>query len=308
MRRCVLALVPVLAALALAACGSGSDAAVSAEGDPSNSVLAAAASNATGAGSSKVDFTVTTQVPQHEGPVTLSGEGAFDYEAGRGRLAYDLGDLFAALGQTAPGADEPVEIILDGNVFYMKFGLLSSLVPGVKPWIKFDLESLAQQEGFDLGGLQSINQGYPSQMLEYLRAAGSVEELGAEEVRGVETTHYRGVVDFDRAVELAPAELRDRVRQSIEELEESSGLTELPVEVWIDGEGRPARIQYSFDGSVAPGGEGDGFTTIVTMELYDWGTDVVVEPPPASEVSDFSELSELAGAGTGTAMPDPAAG
>jgi hypothetical protein len=310
MRRLVFILISVLSALALAACGGGSGddgEAVTTGSGSSESILAAAASNASGAGSSKVDFTVTMQIPQQEGPVTLSGEGAFDYESKQGRLTYDFGDLFAALGQTVPGADEPVEIVLDGNVFYMKFGLLSNLVPGVKPWIKFDLESLAAQEGLDLSQFQSINQGDPSQMLEYLRAAGSVEEVGTEEVRGVETTHYEGVIDLDRVAELAPADVRDQVRRSIDQLKEQSGLTELPVEVWIDGEGLPARIQYSFDGSMLAGGEGEGFTTIFTMELYDWGTDVSVEPPPASEVTDISELTELVQQ-TGTAMAGAAAG
>lgn len=306
MRRLTFILVLALAALALAACGGGSsdggdggdEAAVSTGGDAADSILAAAATNATGAGSSKVAFTITTQVPQQEGPITLTGEGAFDYEAKQGQLSYDFGDLLGSLGQGA--ADEPVEMILDGNVFYMKFGLLSSLIPGGKPWIKFDLESLAGQEGIDLSQLQSVNQGDPSQTLEYLRAAGSVEEVGTEEVRGVETTRYKGVIELDKAVELAPVEAREQVRQSIEQLKEQSGLSELPVEVWVDGDGLPAKIQYSFAGSiVAAGTEGEDFTTIFTMELYDWGTDVTVEPPPASEVTDISELTELAGTATG---------
>lgn len=305
MRRLTVILILALASLALAACGGGSsdgggggDAGVSTGGASAGSILASAATNATGAGSSKVAFTITTQVPQQEGPITLTGEGAFDYEAKTGQLTYDFGDLLGSLGQGA--SEEPVEIILDGNVFYMKFGLLSSLIPGGKPWIKFDLGTLASQEGIDLSQLQSVNQGDPSQTLEYLRAAGSVEEVGAEEVRGVETTRYKGVIDLQKAVELAPEETRTQVQQSIDQLKEQTGLTELPVEVWIDGDGLPARIQYSFDGSiVAAGTESGDFTTIFSMELFDWGTEVTVEPPPASEVTDISELTGLAGTATG---------
>lgn len=308
MRRLTFILVPVLAALALAACGGGGNgggdgAAVPTGGDSADSVLAAAATNASGAGSSKVAFTITVQVPQQEGPITLSGDGAFDYETQQGELTYDFGDLFAASGQSLPGADEPIEIILDGTVVYMKFGLLSSVLPGAKPWIKFDVESLASQEGIDLSQFESINQGDPSQILEYLRAAGSVEEVGTEEVRGVETTRYKGVIDLDQAVELAPADVRDQVRQSIDQLKEQTGLTELPVEVWVDGDGLPARIQYSFEGSIAAAATGtdtEGFTTIFTMELYDWGTEVTVEPPPASEVTDISELTAQLGVGAST--------
>jgi hypothetical protein len=35
------------------------------------------------------------------------------------------------------------------------------------------------------------------------------------------------------------------------------------------------------------------------MELFDWGTEVTIEPPPAGEVTDISELAALAGATTG---------
>jgi hypothetical protein len=92
------------------------------------------------------------------------------------------------------------------------------------------------------------------------------------------------------------------VRQSIDQLKEQTGLTELPVEVWVDADGLPARIQYSFEGSIAAaatGADTEGFSTIFTMELYDWGTDVTIEPPPASEVTDISELTEQLGAATG---------
>ncbi len=305
MRRLTLILVSALAALALAACGGGSgdsggDAAlVTTGGDVADSILAAAATNATDAGSSKVAFTITTQVPQQEGPITLTGEGAFDYAGKKGQLTYDFGDLLGSLGQS--GSNEPVEIILDGNVFYMKFGLLSGLIPGGKPWIKFDLASIASDQGIDLSQLGSVNQGDPSQTLEYLRASGSVEEVGTEEIRGVETTHYKGVIDLDQVAELAPEATREQIRQSVEQLKEQAGVSELPVEVWVDGDGLPAKVQYSFAGSiVAPGTEGaEDVSTIFSMDLYDWGTDVTVEPPPASEVTDISELTQLAGAATG---------
>jgi hypothetical protein len=307
MRRLTFVLIAALATLALAACGGGSGdgsddgAAVSTGGDSAESVLASAATSAASAGSSSVDFTITVQVPEQEGPLTLSGDGAFDYETQQGQLTYDFGDLFAATGQTLPGADEPIEIILDGTVIYMKWGLLSSVLPDANEWIKVDATDLASQEGIDLSQLQSFNQGDPSQLLDYLRAVGNVEEVGTEEVRGVETTHYKGVIDLDRAVELAPADAREQVRQSIDQLKEQTGLTELPVEVWVDADGLPARIQYSFDGSIAAaatGADTEGFSTIFTMELYDWGTDVTIEPPPASEVTDISELAEQLGVAT----------
>jgi hypothetical protein len=299
--RLILLVLAVLAVLAFAACGGDDDGgggeavATTAASAPDEGTLAAAASNATEAGSSKVEFTVTTQVPEQEGPVTVSGEGVFDYATRQGTLTYDLSELLDSLGQDA--SSEPVEMILDGNVFYMRFPLLSSLVPGGKPWIKFDLEALAGQQGIDLSQLQSVNQGDPAQTLDYLRAAGSVEEVGTEDIRGVETTHYQGVIELDKVAELAPAESREQVRRSIDQLKEQAGVSELPVDVWVDSNGLPARIQYSFEGSLA-GGTGEDLSSVVTMDLFDYGVDVNVEPPPPDEVTDLAELSAAAG-GTG---------
>ena len=120
-------------------------------------------------------------------------------------------------------------------------------------------------------------------------------------MRGVETTHYKGVIDLDKAAQLAPEDTRDQVQESIDQLKEQSGLSELPVEVWIDGDGLPARVQYAFAGSlVAPDTEGSqDVSTIFAMELFDWGTEVTIQPPPAGEVTDISELAALAGATTG---------
>jgi hypothetical protein len=303
-RRLVYLLVASLVALALAACGGGGDDADTQGGETAaatttaseESILASVASNAENAGSSKVAFTITTQIPQQEGPITLTGEGEFDYTGQQGTLTYDFSELLGTLGQQ--DAAEPAEIILDGNVFYMKFPLLSGLIPGGKPWIKFDLESLAGQQGIDLGQLQQVNQGDPSQTLDYLRAVGSVEEVGTEEIRGVETTHYRGVIELDKAVELAPEESREQMRQSIEQLKEQTGLSELPIEVWVAADGLPAKVQYSFSGSLTGTEGGDDISTIFAMELFDWGTDVAIEIPPENEITDISELAAVAGATT----------
>jgi hypothetical protein len=303
MRRVGPVLLTLLAALALAACGGGSDSdegsdttsAATTTTGPEESVLAAAASNAADSGSSKVSFSITTQIPQQEAPVTLTGEGEFDYETRQGRVTYDFSPLLGALGQDA--SSDPAEIIIDGNVFYMSWPLLSSLIPGGKPWIKFDLEALGQQEGIDLSQLGQVGQSDPSATLDYLRAAGSIEEVGTEEVRGVETTHYTGVVDLDKTVELAPEESREQVQEAIDLLKEQSGTSELPVEVWIDADGLPARLQYE----VSVSADGTDTRTIVALEFFDWGADVVIEPPPPDEVTDIAELTGTSGTSTESA-------
>lgn len=292
--------VTALAALALAACGGGGNdssgggeattSAATAE-TSTDSVLAAAATNAAGAGSSRLNFTATTEIAGQEAPIVFTGEGEFDYEAQKGRFTYDLSELFAAAGQDF--GSEPAEIIIDGTVFYMKFPALTSLLPGAKEWIKFDLETLGQQQGVDLSQLQQLNQGDPTAILEYLRATGEVEEVGTEEVDGVETTHYRAIVDIDKAVAQAPAESKDQVQAQIDQLK-AAGLTELPIDVWIDGDGLPRKLEYD----ITVDAEGQEVHTVLAMTFTDYGVDVEVTPPPADQVSDYGELIAQLGVAT----------
>jgi hypothetical protein len=292
MRRLILTLVLAGSALAFAACGGGGGdseghGAATAGGDTAASVLAAAATSAADAGSSRVTFTITTQIPQQEAPITFKGEGEFDYVQQIGKVTYDFSELLAASGLDA--GNEPAQVIVDKTTFYMKFPLLTGLIPEGKPWIKFDLEAIGQEQGLDLSQLQQLNQGDPSQILGYLRGAGTVEDLGTETIDGVETTHYRAIVDLDRVVSQAPAELRPQVQKQIDLLKEQSGITELPIEVWVDADGLPRRVTYSFDLSLTD--PESKTSTILTMDFADYGLDVTVEPPPASEVTDVTELS-----------------
>jgi hypothetical protein len=174
-----------------------------------------------------------------------------------------------------------MEMVFDELVFYMKFPeAIAQGMPGGKEWIKFDLAELGEQEGFDLQQMMQLSGTDPSQSLDLLRAAGTdFREVGAEDVRGVATTHYEGTVDLEKVAEQVPEEARESYRT----LMELSGQREIPVEVWIDEEGLTRRIRY--EQKLA-----DGTTMDLTQEYFDFGTEVDVEPPPDSEVLDFTDL------------------
>jgi LppX_LprAFG lipoprotein len=288
-RRSPLFLVLLALVLALPACGGddggngGGGGGVAADPDASpQEKVAAAAEATTGSGSSKLSFSATVQVPAEGGTqdVQFTGEGEFDYEGRRGRLTYDLTELLEAQGQE--GADGEAEIVFDGTVFYMRFPTLESSLPEGKTWVRFDLQEIGEQEGIDLSQLSQLNQD-PAQMLDYLRATSSeIEEVGQEEVRGDQTTHYRATIDLDKVPDQAPEDQREGVRASIEALKEQLGTSTMPVEVWIDEDGRLRRFTQSVP---SPGGDVE-----VTMELYDFGTDVEIDTPPEDETVDFIEL------------------
>jgi hypothetical protein len=162
--------------------------------------------------------------------------------------------------------------------------------PGLKGWIRFDLQALGEEAGLDFDQLMQLgSQSDPSQALAYLRAASDdIQEVGSEEVRGVETTHYRMTVDLARVAAAAPPAQREALQAQVDELIEKSRIQNVPTDVWIDEDGLVRRQRLTYENmAFAPGVHGD---MTMTMELFDFGVDVEVDPPPASQVVDLQEL------------------
>jgi hypothetical protein len=277
MRRTLAPLVAVaLAAIGLAGCGSEE---LSEQLSP-QAAVAQAATKTADAGSARVTFTGTMSgVPG--GPFTFEGEGAFSGQ--QGRMTFDMSDFGAA---TAGAFGGEIELFMDGLLIYMKLpSQIASELPGGKEWIRIDLAAAGEGLGIDFEELTQFQQADPMQTLQYLRgAAGDFEEVGSEKVRGVETTHYRGTVDLRKALELIPADSRD----AFERVLELVGETKMPLEVWIDNDGLARRMRYE---QPLPAGEGGEETTMVlTMDMYDFGVEVDVGPPPDDEVLDLQEL------------------
>ena len=120
------------------------------------------------------------------------------------------------------------------------------------------------------------------------KVSTKVDKVGTDQVRGTPTTHYRATVDFAKAAAkggVSPTQVKA--------FETSVGSTTFPVDLWIDGQGAARRIQFRFPlprlssgtASSAPAG-----TVTATEELYDFGTPVAVQAPPANQVADIAQL------------------
>jgi LppX/LprAFG-like lipoprotein len=167
-------------------------------------------------------------------------------------------------------------------VIYMELPPESGQLPAGKKWIKMDLEKLGQEAGLNLDQMMGAGQTDPSQGLDFLRGVKDVHAVGEEEVRGVATTHYTGVVDLAILGTEQP-----EMKPAIDQLVQQSGLSRIPVEVWIDEDGFVRRMKQNLEGS----GSGLPMNMTMTTDLYDFGTDVSVKEPPADDVVDFSELT-----------------
>jgi hypothetical protein len=233
--------------------------------------------------STRMSIEMEFTLPGSDESSMVSGEGAFDNVNQRGVMTMDLGSLAVAAEQNLG----TTTTVIDGTQMYMKMPFVETATPQLKPWIKIDLQEAGKEQGIDIGSLLELGRGGdPSEALTYLRATGEVEQVGAEDVRGVATTHYSAVVDLERVPDLAPEESRERIRAAIEQLIKLTGKSTQPTDVWIDGEGLVRRM--SIEQTVEQGSEASKTTT--TIELYDFNSEVTIEVPPADQVSDLREL------------------
>jgi hypothetical protein len=160
----------------------------------------------------------------------MACQGEAVYSAKRVRVNCDGG--YGALDAIAIGDD-----------YYMRGALFGT---GTDKWVKMtgavdDDEALASLS--------------PQKLLRILRDASSeTEDLGDEEIRGVDTVGYRLTVDCEVAL--------------------LSCDSTAPVDVWIGDDGIVRRIELEDD---------DGN---VTFEFFDFGADVEIEAPPPEEVVD----------------------
>ncbi|MEX2504438.1 MAG: hypothetical protein WD378_06285 [Egicoccus sp.] len=216
--------------------------------------------------------------------------GAQDLETSAQRMTVHIGEAGGAGEGAEIAGGETVEVILDGTLAYVHSPQLQALA-GVE-WARFDLTENAELlPGFDAAGQQ---QGGPVALLHDLRGAvDEVEELGEEEIRGVDTQHLRVMVDVQRAIENAPEGRREDLQTAAEAL----GVPDrYPMEIWIDGDALPRRIVTVIESA----DESFGATTReMRTDLFDYGEPVDVTAPDPDDVIDFAALLSLLGGAAG---------
>lgn len=207
--------------------------------------------------------------------ITISGHGVFSFAQKTGDMTVDVPSL-----GTSPATT--IEVRRIGQDIYLKSPKLSQ-VAGGKTWVHVDLSQYLQsqgqgqsQSGTPLGGLsQGLSDGDPTQILGLLKQLGAqVTEVGPGQVDGVATTEYQGVVDLSGGT-TGSTIISPQIAQGF-------GLTSIPVDVWVDGQGRARQVSTSLGIF--------GITIKAQEQLGSFGTPVSVSAPPADQVADGSGL------------------
>ena len=249
-------------AVALAGCG------VSKTIDP----VASAATKTQNAGGVKVAMTVATTAGGRS--FTVDANGAFDKD--QGQLTMNL---------PGSGGTAEVRYLTESGdpVVYVNVPALSSQLPGGKSWLRLDVAKAGQALGVDVAQLMNQAGQNPADVLDMLRASGSVDEVGTETVNGESTTHYKATIDLKQAA----GKIGDRAQQMVQHLIAEGAPSSLPVDVWIGDDGLVRKL--AMNESFAAGGSSAAAN--LSILFSDYGTDVSVTAPPAEQTLDLTALA-----------------
>src|SRR5690606_28704132 len=201
-------------------------------------------------------------------------------------LAYAMKfDDMSVGGQTMAGMEQR----LVGRTMYMKMPSMPQLGGGnaAKPWLKISLDELGRQSGLNIDQLlQQSQQMDPVQNTKMLTASKDVREVGKETVDGVETTHCTGTYRVEDAVAQLPADQQDAIRKTYGQL----GMDDMKFDLWVDDQQLPRKMAMKSQ-QTASG------VLSMTITYRDFGKPVNIAEPPASQVTDFSEMMRNLGGG-----------
>lgn len=159
-----------------------------------------------------------------------------------------------------------MEAVMVDDVMYMKMPAAAGGAGG--KWMKMSVkDALGGQAGGNMGALDL------RKSLElFTQGVKSVESKGSESIDGVDTTHYVVTADLEAISNLIGG---------------SASTAQMPktvtYDVWLDGEGRFTQMKADLQAAGK-----------IEMNLTDWGTEVDIKAPPASQVT------EMPATGTGS--------
>lgn len=292
----------VAAALLLAGCngddtdgsgngGGGSTASAEAGGEPSASgsaspsgsagdqdavdVVEATNKKTTDAGSARVRLATTATTGGKS--ATVTGTGVIDLRSGTSRLL---------LGESGRQFEQRVV----DHVLYEKPPAGTVQFPAGKSWLKIDLAKLSASQG---AGADGSGVSDPAGSFAYTKSLSEkdVRVVGKEDVNGVSTTHYRVALDLGKLAK-GDAAQEKKLRAQLGD--------NVPVDLWIDEQGRTRREQIELTVSGADAASGATATAgasasaqqakaKVVMNFSDFGTDVKVAAPAAKDSVDFTD-------------------
>jgi hypothetical protein len=197
--------------------------------------------------------------------VQMRGSMSFQAEPPAFRMAFDS---MSVGGEEIPGG---MQMVVVNRALYMKMPFLTQ-VTGGKPWMKFSARDLAAG-GSDIKELTQQGDQFNLQLLtKMLTASKDAKAVGAENVGGVQTTHFTGTFSGQDALTALTPEERKQAKNILDTDGER-----LAFDLWVDDQQLPRKLTLKS----LPGAK-DQMT--MTMVFRDYSKPVQITPPPADQV------------------------
>ena len=182
-----------------------------------------------------------------------------------GQADYTSDPVSMRMEMSGMGGTGDMEIIVVDNAMYMKLAAMSDT------FLKLDLDDPDNPVGGSFTG--QLDPRAQAEVME--KGLQTATYVGQEEVEGETLDHYTAVVDSTAMLEQmeGAADVAGQLPETV------------TYELWLTDEGLFRLMEVDM-GAVA--GE-------VLMRFEDWGTDVDIEAPPASQVTDMSDMDGMMG-------------
>lgn len=261
-------------------------------------LLAASSGAVEGSGAAKMSLKLDAEMAMMGQKIGLKAEaaGLVSFIGGPSTTRFDMFVDLGAIGGGGAAQKISLEMISAGKHAYVKVPEDRRDQTNGKAWAKTTEAELTDIFNRTGGTID------PQAFVDYLQKLDDVEEVGREDVRGVSTRHFRGSMSLEELV--AEVGTDKDAREAARKQFSSQGIERVPVEAWVDDEGRPRKIVTRLQGKApAPavasgagdeagggGDEGSGFSLTNVLELYDYGTSESVDIPDDDDVYDADGL------------------
>jgi hypothetical protein len=236
-------------------------------------------------------ITQSNALPLH---VTISGAGSVDFDTSNCTLTFS----------SPHTAGDYSVLFVSPNLYIQLPAADKAQLPTGKTWISLNLNTVTEAKlGASLAQLSNSSQE-STQLLSYLQSVSTsgITTVGPAAIKGVPTTEYKATIDLAKVAD----QKSPLAQAAIKSLEAQVNATTLPVQVWLDAQGRVRQVSEQLQ--VSTNSQSSGGTTVpaasgsvsTTVDYYDFGTPVTVQPPPASQVDDVTNQALASASSTTT--------
>ncbi|MGW1226538.1 hypothetical protein [Streptomyces sp. NPDC001515] len=215
--------------------------------------------------------------------MSMKQTGSLDWSdgiTGTMQITYTAGTMADTLKQA--GGSGTMEARYFKNGYAADMGPVLARQTGGKRWISYSYDDLARAGGASGAAMKEQMQNTtPEQGVKSLLASGDVKEVGKEQVRGVDTTHYSGTVDVAELTAKTSKLDADQVEALKKQLNDA-GITTEKIDIWVDE--NDLLVKKTERGRMKTGELNS------TVFYSDYGVKVSAERPPASQTIGFADL------------------